>query len=62
MATPEQKAASLGVMNAVTALNEALQHAGGLRLHIDLKDTRLKDSIVPRYTVEMIEARETVLP
>lgn len=62
MATAEQKAASLEVMNAVTALNNALRNAGSLGIHIELKDTRIKDSIVPRYTVDMIETRETVLP
>jgi hypothetical protein len=62
MATPEQKAASLRVMHAVTALNEVLTDAGVAGLFIDLTDTRPKDSCVPRYIVERIETRETVLP
>jgi hypothetical protein len=62
MATPEQKAASRKIMDAVTALNQALLDAGGERLHIELKDVRERGMIVPQYQVETIEARETVLP
>lgn len=62
MATPEQKAASGKVMEAVTALNQALMDAGGAGLHIELKDVRRSRMIVPQYQVEMIEIREMVLP
>lgn len=62
MATPEQKKASGAVMEAVMALNRALQIAGGERLHIELKDVRTPDTIVPQFIVDVIETRETVLP
>lgn len=62
MATAEQKAASRKIMDAVTALNNAMLDAGGAGLHIDLKDVRQRGMIVPQYQVETIEARETVLP
>jgi hypothetical protein len=62
MATTEQKNASRAVMDAVTALNAALLHAGCERLHIELQDARKRDMIFPQYRVVMIEAREAVLP
>lgn len=62
MATSDQKKASRKVMDAVTALNRALSEAGSTRLHIGLVDVRHEGSIVPRYNVDFIETRETVLP
>ena len=62
MATQEQKDASRRVMQAVTALNTALRNAGSVRLHVELKDVRPEDTIVPQYQVSVIETRETVLP
>ena len=62
MATQEQKDASRRVMQAVTALNTALRNAGRVRLHIELKDVRPEDTVVPQYRVSVIETRETVLP
>lgn len=62
MATNLQKLASGKVMNAVTALNRALADAGSQGLHIELRDVRDRDTIVPHYIVHTIETRETVLP
>jgi hypothetical protein len=62
MATQEQKDASRRVMQAVTALNTAMRNAGSLRLHVELRDVRPHDTIVPQYQVSVIETRETVLP
>ena len=62
MATRQQKSASRKVMDAVIHLNSALQHAGGLGLFVELKDVRIEDSRVPKFIVDIIETRETVLP
>jgi hypothetical protein len=62
MATQEQKDASAKVMQAVTALNTALLNAGMSRLHVELRDVRREDMIVPQYQVSVIETPETVLP
>jgi hypothetical protein len=61
MATPEQKAASRDVMDAVTALNKAMTNAGAQALFVDLVEIRLLGSRNPQYTVK-IETRETLLP
>ncbi|MGY4171594.1 hypothetical protein [Bradyrhizobium sp. USDA 4529] len=58
MATPEQKAASRKVMDAVTALNEA----GSEGLHVKLDAVTEIGRRNPTYVVAEIETRETVPP
>jgi hypothetical protein len=62
MATTEQKAASLKVMEAVTALNRALETASMARLFVELETTNEIGARNPQYFVAKIETRETVLP
>lgn len=62
MATPEQKAASRAVMDAVTALNRALRDAGSEGLHVELQNIHEVNCRNPLYIVQTIEVRETVLP
>lgn len=62
MATPEQKAASRKVMDAVTALNSALGAAGAEGLHVKLETVGQVGRRNPTYVVAEIETRETVLP
>jgi len=62
MATAEQKAASLKIMNAVTALNKALDNAGAEGLFVELQTHNEIGGRNCRYVVDKIETRETVLP
>lgn len=62
MATAQQKAASLKVMEAVTALNIALQDAGAQELFVRLKLNPNSGGRNGNYRVDKIETRETVLP
>ena len=62
MATPEQKMASQKIMDAVTALNIALQNASRENLFVELRTVSVINERSPHYVVEKIETRETVLP
>lgn len=62
MATAEQKAASRQIMDAVTALNRALENAGVEGLFVELVTASTIGGRNPRYFVSKIETRETVLP
>ncbi|OMH99553.1 hypothetical protein BSN85_36485 [Bradyrhizobium brasilense] len=62
MATPEQKAASRKVMDAVTALNSALNEASSNGLHVRLETVNEFGRRNPNYVVAEIETRKTVLP
>jgi hypothetical protein len=62
MATDEQKAASKKVMDAVIALNKALDTAGAECLFVELQAFNEIGGRNCRYTVAKIETRETVLP
>ncbi|UFX42019.1 hypothetical protein HAP47_0022275 [Bradyrhizobium sp. 41S5] len=62
MATPAQKAASRKVMDAVTALNSALDDTGAEGLHVRLQTVDTFGRRNSNYVVAEIETRETVLP
>ncbi|WP_050400331.1 hypothetical protein [Bradyrhizobium embrapense] len=62
MATDEQKTASKHVMDAVTALNNALTDAGALGIFVELRQYGTIGGRNGGYLVEKIEIRETVLP
>jgi hypothetical protein len=62
MATAEQKAASKQVMDAVTALNKAMENADAKGLFVELGTSHGVGRHNPLYQVSKIETRETVLP
>lgn len=62
MATAKQKAASWNVMDAVTALNQALAEASDEGLFVELQLNRGAGGRNRAYYVDKIETREMVLP
>ena len=62
LATAEQRAASLKIMEAVTALNQALADAGGEDIFVELRHNPGSGGRNGAYYVDKIETRETVLP
>lgn len=62
MATQEQREASGQVMDAVKALNTALENASSVGLYVELTTSHVIGLKNPLYQVGAIETRETVLP